>query len=117
MENTPPQCYNETKKPSAYRVNKGYRFLLTCTDVLSKFAWVVPLKNKVGESLVNGFQSSWSSADPLKSYRLTKELNFSIAIFKACLKKITTISLPQTVNFIKGKCDRTFQSHLENSYV
>ena len=36
--------------------NKGYKFLLTCIDVFSKFAWVVPLKNKMGESLVNGFQ-------------------------------------------------------------
>ena len=26
MENTPPQCYNETKKPSAYRVNCGRYF-------------------------------------------------------------------------------------------
>ena len=37
--------------------NKGYKFLLTCIDVFLKFAWVVPLKNKTGESLVNGFQS------------------------------------------------------------
>ena len=38
--------------------NKVYKFLLTCIDVFSKFAWVVPLnKNKTGESLVNGFQS------------------------------------------------------------
>ena len=36
--------------------NKGYKFLLTCTDVFSKFALVVPLINKTGESLVNGFQ-------------------------------------------------------------
>ena len=39
------------------RFNKGCEFLLTCIDVFSKFAWVVPLKNKTGESLVNGFQS------------------------------------------------------------
>ena len=42
---------------SLARFNKGYKFLLTCIDVFSKFAWVVPLKNKTGESLVNGFQS------------------------------------------------------------
>ena len=42
---------------SLARCNKGYKFLLTCIDVFSKFAWVVPLKNKSGESLVNGFQS------------------------------------------------------------
>ena len=37
--------------------NKGYKFLLTCIDVFSKFARVVPLNNKMGEFLVNGFQS------------------------------------------------------------
>ena len=61
---------------SLVRFNKGYNLLLTCIDVFSKSAWVLPL------SLVNDFQSTWSSADPLKSYRLTKELNFSIVISK-----------------------------------
>ena len=42
---------------SLARFNKGYKFLLTCIDVFLKFAWVAPLKNKTGESLVNGFQS------------------------------------------------------------
>ena len=28
---------------SLARFNKGYKFLLTCIDVFSKFAWVVPL--------------------------------------------------------------------------
>ena len=40
---------------SLARFNKGYKFLLTCIDVFSKFAWVVPLKNKTDESLFNGF--------------------------------------------------------------
>ena len=33
--------------------NDGYRFLLTVIDVLSKYAWVVPLKDKTGKSLVD----------------------------------------------------------------
>ena len=41
---------------SLARFNKGYKFLLTCIDVFSRFAWVVLLKSKTGESLVNGFQ-------------------------------------------------------------
>ena len=42
---------------SLARFNKGYKFLLTCIDVLLKFAWVVPLKNKTEESLVSSLQS------------------------------------------------------------
>ena len=37
--------------------NKGTRYLLTVVDVLSKFAWVRPLKNQTGEVVVRAFQS------------------------------------------------------------
>ena len=32
--------------------NKGIRFLLCVIDIFSKFAWVVPLKDKKGISIV-----------------------------------------------------------------
>ena len=39
------------------RHNQGNKFLLTCIDVFSKKAWVVPLKDKTGSSLLKAFQS------------------------------------------------------------
>ena len=36
--------------------NKGYRFSLTVVDVLSKYTWAVPLKNKTGKSVTDAFQ-------------------------------------------------------------
>ena len=36
--------------------NKGFRFLLCVIDIFSKYAWVVPLKDKKGVSIVNAFQ-------------------------------------------------------------
>ena len=38
------------------KFNKGFRILLCVIDILSKFAWVVPLKDKNGVSVVNAFQ-------------------------------------------------------------
>ncbi len=35
--------------------NKGCRYLLTVVDVLSKFAWAVPLKNKNGATVATAF--------------------------------------------------------------
>ena len=35
--------------------NNGYEYILTVIDVLSKYAWVEPLKTKTGESLVEAF--------------------------------------------------------------
>ena len=39
------------------RYNKGIRFLLCVIDIFSKCAWVVPLKDKKGVSIVTAFQS------------------------------------------------------------
>ena len=36
--------------------NKGFRFLLCVIDIYSKYAWVIPLKDKKGASIVDAFQ-------------------------------------------------------------
>ena len=38
------------------KFNKGFRFLLCVIDIFSKYAWVVPLKDKKGVSIVDAFQ-------------------------------------------------------------
>ena len=38
------------------KFNKGFRFLLCATDIFSNNAWVVPLKDKKGNCIVNAFQ-------------------------------------------------------------
>ena len=38
------------------KFNKGSRFLLCVIDIFSKYAWVIPLKDKKGVSIVNAFQ-------------------------------------------------------------
>ncbi|GFX82650.1 putative uncharacterized transposon-derived protein F54H12.3 [Trichonephila clavipes] len=42
--------------------NDGYKYLLTCIDVLSKYAWAMPLKNKKSESIVSAFKKIFLSA-------------------------------------------------------
>ena len=64
--------------------NKEYKFLLTCIDVFSKFAWVVLLKNKTGESLVNGFQIilyTGRSPEKLQTDKGTEFLNRNFQSF------------------------------------
>ena len=39
------------------KYNKGIRFLLCVLDIFSKYAWVVPLKDKKGIIIVKAFQS------------------------------------------------------------
>ena len=37
------------------KFNKGFRFLFCVIDIFSKYAWVVPLKDKKGVSIVDAF--------------------------------------------------------------
>ena len=38
------------------KFNKGFRFLLCAVDIFSKYAWVIPLKDKKGISIANAFK-------------------------------------------------------------
>ena len=38
------------------KFNKGFRFLLCVIDIVSKYAWVFPLKDKKGITITNAFQ-------------------------------------------------------------
>ena len=40
------------------KFNQGFRFFLRVIDIFSKFAWVIPLKDKKGISIVNAFQKN-----------------------------------------------------------
>ena len=41
---------------SLSKYNKGIKYLLCAIDLFSKYAWVIPLKDKKGTSIVNAFQ-------------------------------------------------------------
>jgi hypothetical protein len=47
-------------------LNKGVHFWLTCIDVMSKYAWVIPLRNKSAHTVMRGFQEIFSERKPLK---------------------------------------------------
>ena len=45
-----------TDMQSLSKYNKGIKYLLYAIDIFSKYAWVVPLKDKRVISIVNAFQ-------------------------------------------------------------
>lgn len=49
---------------SLQKFNDGYRYILTCIDILSKYAWAYPLKTKRSEDIVTTFQSIFSTRKP-----------------------------------------------------
>ena len=38
------------------KYNKGIKYLLCVIDLFSRYSWVIPLKNKKGDSIVEGFK-------------------------------------------------------------
>ena len=43
-------------KSSLCKYNNNYKFILTVIDIFTKYAWAIPLKNKSGLSITNGFK-------------------------------------------------------------
>ena len=56
------------------KFNKEFRFLLCVIVIFSKYAWVVPLKDKKGESIVDAFQKILDKSD--------RKANFTIILLK-----------------------------------
>ena len=46
------------------KLNKGYRYLITCIDIFSKFAWVIPLKDKRGINTKNALEKIFNKRKP-----------------------------------------------------
>ena len=69
------------------KFNKGFRFLLCAVDIFSKYAWVVPLKDKKGLSIVDAFHKILddSNRKPNK-VRVDKGSKFYNSSFKKLLK-------------------------------
>ena len=69
------------------KFNKGFRFLLCVIDIFSKYAWVIPLKDKKGISIVNAFQKilKESNRKPNKIW-VDKGSEFYNNFFKKSLK-------------------------------
>ena len=51
---------------SLSKYNKENKYLLWAIDLLSKYAWVVPVKDKKGTTIVNTFQKTISEGKPNK---------------------------------------------------
>ena len=45
------------------KFNKGFRLLLRVTDIYSKYAWVIPLKDKKGITITNNFQKNLNESN------------------------------------------------------
>ena len=85
---------------SLHIYNKGIKYLLCANDIFSKYAWVVPLKDKKGTSIVNAFQKIISEGRKPNKIWVDQGSEFYNKSFKDFLK-INNIEMYSTYN--KGK--------------
>ena len=61
------------------KFNKGFRFLLCVIDIYSRYAWVIPLKDKKGITITMLFKRSYKNLIKNQTkYVLIKAVNFII---------------------------------------
>lgn len=69
------------------RYNDGHRYLLTCIDVFSKYAWAVALKTKSGVEVTRAFEENILSDRKCRMLQTDKGLEFLNRTFQDMLKK------------------------------
>ena len=67
---------------SLSKYNKGNKYLLCAIDIFSKYAWVIPIKDKKGTSVVNALQKIISKGRKPNKIWLIKVVNFIIILLK-----------------------------------
>ena len=97
------------------KFNKGFRFLLLVIDIFSKYAWVVPLKDKKGVSIVNAFQKFLddSKRKPNKIW-VDKGSEFYNRSMKSWLQDndIVTYSIHEGKSVVAERFSRTLKSKI-----
>ena len=86
-----------TDKSSLSKYKNIYKFILTVIDIFTKYAWAIPLKNKFGLSITNGFkkilsggpQDGSESRKPEKLW-VDRGSEFYNKTFKSLLKEYET---------------------------
>ena len=102
---------------SLMKQNSMFRYLLCVIDVFSRFAWVVPIKNKTGQTLIKAFDSIFKSSKrkPL-SLQTDKGSEFKNKDFQMYLKKkkvhFFTTDNPETKASIVERFQRTLKTKM-----
>ena len=98
---------------SLIKYNKGNKYLLCAIDLFSKYAWVIPIKDKKGTSIVNAFQKIISEGRKPNKIWVDQGSEFYNKSFKDFLK-INNIEMFSTHNERKSVVAETFIKTLKN---
>ena len=95
------------------KYNKGNKYLLCAIDLFSKYAWVIPIKDKKGTSIVNAFQKIISEGRKPNKIWVDQGSEFYNNSFKDFLK-MNNIEMYSTYNEGKSIVAERFIRTLNN---
>ncbi len=111
-----------------WRQNRGFKYILTVIDILSKYLWAVPLKSKSANDIVFAFKLIFKDRKPLKLHidqglefdniqfkKLCKDRNIIIFISKD--KKIKYSTIERVNRTLKEKMFRCFTANGTRKYI
>ena len=112
------------------RCNKGIRFLLCVIDIFSKYAWVVPIKDKKGIRIVKAFQIILKQSNSRKPNKIWVDngSEFYNAYFKKWLRDNNivmysthsegkSVVAEKFIRTVKSKIDKYMTSISKNVYI
>ena len=95
------------------KYNKGTKYLLCAIDLFSKYAWLVPLKDKRGISIVDAFQKIISKGRKPNKIWIDQSGEFYNNLFKR-FSKINNMLMYSTYNEGKSVVAERFIRILKN---
>ena len=101
---------------SLSKYNKGIKYLLCAIDIFSKYAWVVPLKDKRGINIVNAFQTIIAKGRKTSKIWVDQGGEFYNKLFKRFLK-INNIEMYSTYNKGKSVAAERFIRTLKSKFL
>jgi len=72
---------------SLSKYNDGYKFLLTCIDIFSKYAWAIPIKSKSAKDIYDGLVKIFESGRIPKKFQTDKGTEFLNRLVQGYFKK------------------------------
>ena len=95
------------------QVNKGFTFLLTVIDIVSKYAWAIPLKNKEGLTLKKSLQDLFKGSRVPINLQVDKGTEFYNKNVKSLLKQYN-IHLYSSYSYLKASIIERFNRTLKS---
>ena len=97
--------------------NDGFKYLLTVIDIFSKYAWVIPLKDKSGGKVLVGFQKLLEISHPRKPLKLQTDagkefLNIQLQTFLKRLRIHHFVAPSDTKASVVERFNRTLKTRI-----